>query len=90
MARGYTLKKRAEQQAETRRRIAEAAVALHGTVGPARTTLSMVAEKAGVQRNTLYNRLRAYESGADLRAGAAPDNGSAASTTPPAPRTPAT
>jgi AcrR family transcriptional regulator len=54
MARTYTLKKRAEQQAETRRRIAEAAVDLHSSVGPARTTLSMVAERAGVQRHTLY------------------------------------
>ncbi|HWU54174.1 MAG TPA: helix-turn-helix domain-containing protein [Rhizomicrobium sp.] len=54
MARTYTLKRRAEQQADTRRRIVEAAVALHGSVGPAWTTLSMVAEKAGVQRHTLY------------------------------------
>ena len=54
MARTYTLKKRAEQQAETRQRIVEAAVELHGTVGPALTTISMVAERAGVQRHTLY------------------------------------
>ena len=54
MARTYTLKRRAEQQADTRRRIVEAAVALHGRIGPASTTLSMVAEKAGVQRHTLY------------------------------------
>jgi len=54
MARIYTLKRRAEQQAETRQRIVEAAVDLHGTVGPARTTFSMVAERAGVQRHTLY------------------------------------
>src|SRR6188768_2981722 len=54
MARTYTLKKRAEQQASTRQRIVEAAIDLHGTVGPARTTFSMVAEKAGVQRHTLY------------------------------------
>lgn len=54
MARTYTLKKRAEQQAETRLRIVEAAVGLHGSVGPAQTTLSMVAERAGVQRHTLY------------------------------------
>jgi AcrR family transcriptional regulator len=54
MTRTYTLKRRAEQQAETRRRIVEAAVDLHGTVGPARTTFSMVAERAGVQRHTLY------------------------------------
>lgn len=54
MARSYTLGKRAEQQAETRRRIVEAAVELHRTVGPADASLSMVAERAGVQRNTLY------------------------------------
>jgi AcrR family transcriptional regulator len=52
--RTYTLRKRAESQAETRRRIVEAAVELHSTVGPARTSLSMIAERAGVQRNTLY------------------------------------
>jgi AcrR family transcriptional regulator len=54
MTRIYTLKRRAEQQAETRQRIVEAAVELHGSVGPALTTLSMVAERAGVQRHTLY------------------------------------
>src|SRR3954453_15744861 len=54
MARTYTLKRRAEQQAETRRRIVEAAVDLHGSVGPALTTISMVAERAGVQRHTFY------------------------------------
>ena len=54
MTRGYTLKRRAEQQAGTRMRIVEAAVELHGELGPALTTLSMVAERAGVQRHTLY------------------------------------
>lgn len=54
MTRTYTLKRRAEQQAQTRQKIVEAAVDLHGTVGPANTSLSMVAERAGVQRNTLY------------------------------------
>jgi AcrR family transcriptional regulator len=54
VTRSYTLKRRAEQQAATRRRIVEAAVDLHGSVGPARTTLSMIAERAGVQRHTLY------------------------------------
>ncbi len=54
MSRRYTLGKRAEQQAETRRRIVEAAVDLHTEVGPARTTISMVAERAGVQRHTFY------------------------------------
>lgn len=54
MRRTYTLKKRAEKQAETRQRIVDAAVALHSTIGPANTTFSMIAEKAGVQRHTLY------------------------------------
>jgi AcrR family transcriptional regulator len=54
MSRTYTLKKRAEQQAETRQRIVEAAVDLHSSIGPATTTISMVAEKAGVQRHTVY------------------------------------
>jgi AcrR family transcriptional regulator len=54
MARTYTLKKRADSQAETRRRIVEAAVDLHSSVGPAATSFSMVAERAGVQRHTLY------------------------------------
>jgi AcrR family transcriptional regulator len=54
MPRPYTLGRRAEKQAETRQRIVEAAVALHGTIGPATTTFSMVAERAGVQRHTLY------------------------------------
>jgi AcrR family transcriptional regulator len=52
--RKYELKKRAEAMEETRRRITEAAVDLHGTIGPARTTVSAVAERAGVQRHTLY------------------------------------
>jgi AcrR family transcriptional regulator len=54
MTRTYTLKKRAESQAETRRRIVDAAVELHGSIGPAQTSFSMVAERAGVQRHTLY------------------------------------
>jgi AcrR family transcriptional regulator len=54
MTRSYTLKRRAEQQAATRQRIVEAAVDLHGSVGPAFTTVSMVAERAGVQRHTYY------------------------------------
>lgn len=54
MTRNYTLKRRAEGQAETRQRIVDAAIDLHSTVGPANTTVSMIAEKAGVQRNTFY------------------------------------
>lgn len=52
--RRYRKRRRAEQEDETRRRITEATVELHGTVGPARTTVSAVAEKAGVQRATVY------------------------------------
>jgi AcrR family transcriptional regulator len=52
--RKYELKQRAQEMAETRRRITKAAVELHGTIGPARTTMSAVAERAGVQRHTLY------------------------------------
>src|SRR5689334_11867776 len=54
LQRKYNLGRRAEQQAETRQRMVDAAVELHGTVGPAQTSLSMVAERAGVQRHTLY------------------------------------
>jgi AcrR family transcriptional regulator len=52
--RKYELKKRADAMAETRLRITQAAVDLHGTIGPARTTVSAVAERAGVQRHTVY------------------------------------
>src|SRR3954462_4314631 len=52
--RPYTLGRRAEKQAETRQRIVEAAVELHSTLGPAKTSLSAIAERAGVQRHTLY------------------------------------
>jgi AcrR family transcriptional regulator len=54
MKRAYTLKRRAEQLENTRRKIVAAAVELHGSLGPGRTTISMVAERAGVQRHTLY------------------------------------
>ena len=52
--RPYRMRRRAEAQDDTRRRIAESAVALHGTVGPARTSISAVAEHAGVRRSTVY------------------------------------
>jgi AcrR family transcriptional regulator len=61
--RKYELKQRAAEMAATRLRITEAAVELHGTVGPARTTLSAVAERAGVQRHTVY---RHFPTEADL------------------------
>ena len=52
--RPYTLRRRARSQKETRRRIAEAALNLHSTVGPAATTISAVAELAKVERLTVY------------------------------------
>ncbi len=52
--RPYHKKRRAELEQETRRRITESAVELHGTLGPARTSMSAVAENAGVRRSTLY------------------------------------
>ena len=52
--RPYRKKRRAELEAETRRRITESAVDLHGTIGPSRTSMSAVAERAGVRRSTLY------------------------------------
>jgi AcrR family transcriptional regulator len=54
MARKYEMKRRAERMQQTRQRITEAAVELHQTVGPARTTVSAIADKAGVQRHTYY------------------------------------
>jgi AcrR family transcriptional regulator len=52
--RPYRMKARAELQQRTRQRITESAVELHGTLGPSRTSLSAVAEHAGVRRSTLY------------------------------------
>jgi AcrR family transcriptional regulator len=52
--RKYELKERARRQAETKQRIVEATVELHTSVGPARTTISAIAAKAGVERHTVY------------------------------------
>ena len=52
--RRYRQSARAEKAAATRERIVEAAVGLHATVGPAKTSLSAVAKRAGVSRPTLY------------------------------------
>jgi AcrR family transcriptional regulator len=52
--RPYRMQRRAESQQLTRRRITESAVELHGTIGPARTSMSAVAAHAGVRRSTLY------------------------------------
>src|SRR3954451_11698914 len=52
--RPYKMKRRAEQEAQTKQRITESAVELHGTLGPARTSMKAVAEHAGVPRSTVY------------------------------------
>ncbi len=55
MARAYEKRVRAAAEDETRRRITEAAVELHSTIGPARTTVAEIARRAGVSRVTVYN-----------------------------------
>ena len=56
MKRGkYELKKRAERQQETRLRIARATLELHEILGPALTTRSAIAQRAGVTRPTVYS-----------------------------------
>jgi len=57
--RRYRKRRRAELEERTRRRITEAAVRLHGSVGPARTTVSAVAREAGVQRVLLASSIHA-------------------------------
>ena len=52
--RKYQKKRRAEQESETRGRIVEAVYALHGEIGPARTTIKAIADRAGVERLTVY------------------------------------
>ena len=59
--RRYELRKRADAMEATRRRITEAAVELHGSVGPARTTITAVADRAGVQRQTVYRHFPTEE-----------------------------
>lgn len=52
--RPYRMKRRAELEEQTRLRITESAVALHEEVGPAQTSISAIAERAGVRRSTVY------------------------------------
>jgi len=52
--RPYRMTRRAELEERTRQRITESAVKLHGTIGPARTSISALAEHAGVRRSTVY------------------------------------
>jgi AcrR family transcriptional regulator len=62
-SRPYRKRRRAESEEETRLRITEAAVGLHGTVGPVRTTVAEVARRAGVSRRTVYDH---FPTGAEL------------------------
>jgi AcrR family transcriptional regulator len=63
MTRQYELKARAERQAQTNRRIVEAAIELHEAIGPARTSITAIAERAGVGRLSVY---RHFPEEADL------------------------
>jgi AcrR family transcriptional regulator len=53
-SRPYRQRVRAESKAETRQRIIESAVALHLERGPAQTSINAIAERAGVNRVTIY------------------------------------
>ena len=61
MTRKYELKLRATRQEATRQRIVEAAVELHEKLGPARTSISAIAERAGVERLTVYRHFATEE-----------------------------
>ena len=52
--RPYVMKRRAELEERTRARITESTVELHDTLGPSRTSISAIAEHAGVRRSTVY------------------------------------
>ncbi|MFY9615491.1 MAG: TetR/AcrR family transcriptional regulator [Candidatus Dormiibacterota bacterium] len=54
MAREYKMVKRREKVEETRRRIAKATYELHSTIGPALATIALIAEQAGLPRQTVY------------------------------------
>jgi AcrR family transcriptional regulator len=51
----YNLKARAERYEQTRQRIVETAMELHRTYGPAQATITDIAKRAGVERQTVYN-----------------------------------
>src|SRR3954468_23844914 len=52
--RTYRKTRRAELEEQTRLRITGSAVARHQEVGPAHTSISAVADRAGVRRSTVY------------------------------------
>ena len=60
--RTYQKAKRAEDEWRTRERIVDAAEYLHGSIGPARTTVTAVADRAGVTRATVYRHVANEES----------------------------
>lgn len=59
--RHYRMRRRAELEEATHQRITESAVALHERLGPARTSISAIAEHAGVRRSTVYRHFRDEE-----------------------------
>jgi len=61
-SRGYRKVKRAEDEERTRGRIVDAAEELHGSVGPARASVSAIADRAGVTRATVYRHFPDDES----------------------------
>jgi len=60
--RPYRMKRRAELEEQTRRRITASTVELHEELGPARTSISAIAERAGVRRSTVYRHFPDEES----------------------------
>ena len=60
--RPYVMKRRAELEEHTRARITESTVELHDTLGPSRTSISAIAEHAGVRRSTVYRHFPDEES----------------------------
>jgi AcrR family transcriptional regulator len=58
VAREYKMVKRRDKVEETRRRIAKATYELHSTIGPAFTTISLVSERSGLPRQTVYRNFR--------------------------------
>ncbi len=61
-SRPYRKTRRAELEEQTRTRITESTVELHEELGPARTSISAVAERAGVRRSTVYRHFPDEES----------------------------
>ena len=56
--RNYRMRRRAESQEETRQRIVEATMQLHEELGPRATSISAIADRAGVQRLTVYRHFQ--------------------------------